>query len=134
MLTIIDAGRPVEVEGRVEGGRALLSPAALRDALGWEIHDGTLCNDTMCVPLPAASPLASASILDLADVAAALDRPLAVDGGEHAAYLGVSARERGAALASLIAPDFSLPDLAGRQHTLSGHRGKKVLLVAWASW
>ena len=37
------------------------------------------------------------------------------------------------ALASLIAPDFTLPDLDGRPHTLSAHRGKKVFLVAWAS-
>ena len=32
------------------------------------------------------------------------------------------------------APDFSLPDLAGRLHTLSDYRGKKVLLIAYASW
>jgi len=32
------------------------------------------------------------------------------------------------------APDFALPDLAGRTHTLAEHRGKKILLVAWASW
>jgi hypothetical protein len=38
------------------------------------------------------------------------------------------------ALRSLEAPDFSLPDVAGRMHALSDHRGKKVLLVTWASW
>ena len=32
------------------------------------------------------------------------------------------------------APDFTLPDLEGRLHSLSEHRGKKVLLVTWASW
>ena len=32
------------------------------------------------------------------------------------------------------APDFTLPDLAGQIHTLSDYRGKKVLLVAYASW
>jgi peroxiredoxin len=45
-----------------------------------------------------------------------------------------SARERTAALASLEAPDFTLPDPAGRPHRLSDYRGKKVLLVTWASW
>jgi hypothetical protein len=134
MLTIIDAGRATEVDARVDAGRVLLSPEALRDALGWELHDGTLCNDTMCVPLPAASRLASGGPLDLAEVAAALDRPLALDAGEGAAYLGVSARERAADLASLQAPDFTLPDLAGRPHRLGEHRGEKVLLVVWASW
>jgi hypothetical protein len=67
-------------------------------------------------------------------LAAAGDRPLAVDHEEGAAYLGVSAAARAAQLASLHAPDFSLPDLAGRRHSLSEHRGKKVLLVAFASW
>jgi peroxiredoxin len=51
-----------------------------------------------------------------------------------AAFLGASARERSQALAAQQAPDFSLPDLDGRLHTLREHRGQKILLVAWASW
>jgi hypothetical protein len=66
--------------------------------------------------------------------AAAEGRPVAVDQEERAAYLGVTARARAAALASLEAPDFTLPDLDGRLHSLAEHRGKKVLLVAYASW
>ena len=50
------------------------------------------------------------------------------------AYLGVSAEERGRRLASLEAPDFTLPDLDGRLHSLSDHRGAKVFLVAYGSW
>lgn len=134
MMTLIDAGRAVDVDARVEGERVLLSEAALREALGWELHEGTLCNDTMCVPLPAGSSLAAGKPLDLAEVAAVLDRPLALDVAEGAAYLGASARERADTLKSLIAPDFTLPDLAGRAHSLAEHRGKKVLLVVWASW
>lgn len=134
MLTLIDSGRAVDVDARVDAGRVLLSEATLREALGWELHEGTLCNDTMCVPLPAGSSLAAGGALDLAEVAAVLDRPLALDAAEGAAYLGASARERADTLASLIAPDFTLPDLAGRPHTLAEHRGQKVLLVVWASW
>ena len=48
--------------------------------------------------------------------------------------LGEDAGARSAALESLEAPDFALPDLDGRVHTLSEHRGKKVLLATWASW
>jgi len=61
-------------------------------------------------------------------------RPVALDLDERAAYLGVPASARAAALASLEAPDFTLPGLDGRPHTLSAHRGTKVLLVAYASW
>jgi peroxiredoxin len=34
----------------------------------------------------------------------------------------------------LMAPDFTLPDLSGTPRRLSDLRGKKVLLVTWASW
>ena len=67
-------------------------------------------------------------------LAAAGDRPLAVDREEGVAYIGASAISRAAQLASLEAPDFRLPDLEGRGHSLSEHRGQKVLLVAYASW
>ena len=66
--------------------------------------------------------------------AEASGRPVALDVDERAAYLGVSASSRAKTLASLEAPDFTLPDLDGRLHSLSQHRGKKVLLVAYASW
>ena len=54
------------------------------------------------------------------------------DGGVW--VLGTAAADRAAALRSLEAPDFTLPDRTGRLHSLSEHRGKKVLLVSWASW
>jgi hypothetical protein len=134
MFTLIDQDRTHDVAARVEGGRVLLSAEALRDALGWELHEGTLCNDAMCVPLPAGSRLGDGGAFDLAEVAATLGRPLALDVDAGAAFLGASAGERAQTLGSLMAPDFTLPDLAGRSHTLSSFRGKKVFMVAWASW
>lgn len=32
------------------------------------------------------------------------------------------------------APDFTLTDIAGKQHKLSDYRGKNVMLVFWATW
>jgi hypothetical protein len=133
-FTIIDAERAVPVRARIIAEHVLLDPTALKDALGWEIHDGLLCNDAMCIPLAAENALVRAGGIDLAGLARALDRPLAIDTEEGAAFLGASARERSQALAAQQAPDFSLPDLDGRLHTLHEHRGKKILLVAWASW
>ena len=37
-------------------------------------------------------------------------------------------------LGSAIAPDFELPNRQGEMVRLSGFRGKKVLVVTWASW
>ena len=48
-------------------------------------------------------------------------------------YFGLRADQR-QGLASLTGPDFSLPDMAGKMHSLAEFRGKKILLVTWASW
>ncbi|MDQ3328067.1 MAG: peroxiredoxin family protein, partial [Chloroflexota bacterium] len=40
----------------------------------------------------------------------------------------------GAVLTSAEAPDLELPDLDGTPFRLSALRGRKVLLLAWASW
>jgi hypothetical protein len=134
MFTLIDAGKPVEIDAAIGGDRVRLAPAAMKEALGLELHDNLLCSETMCIPLQQDAPLEDDGAIDLAALAGALDRPLAIDVAERVAFLGVSARERADELASLQAPDFTLPDLDGRSHSLAGQRGKKVLLVAWASW
>ena len=64
----------------------------------------------------------------------ALGQPIVIDSEERVVALGTAASDRAASMASLEAPDFELPDLAGRMHTLSEHRGKKALLIAYASW
>ena len=81
-----------------------------------------------------ATVVAAAEGSALARRAETAGRPVAVDLDERVAYLGVSASARAKALGSLEAPDFTLPDLDGRPHSLSQQRGKKVLLVAYASW
>ena len=48
--------------------------------------------------------------------------------------VGETAAARRARQATLEAPDFRLPDLEGRMHTLSQYRGRRVFLVSWASW
>lgn len=127
-FTIIDDGRATDVPARIDGSDVVLGADALERALGWHLTPDGLCRDAMCLPMPPASELA------LGRIAQALGRPVVVDVEERAAYLGVSAQERASALASLDAPDFTLPDLDGRPHSLHEHRRKKVLLVAYASW
>ena len=133
-FVLIDAGHPLAVAVVVNGGQVWLPADAVKAALGWELKPEGLCRGDVCVPVPASSPITTGDGIDLAGLAGLLRRPLALDLEERAAYLGAPAADRGAALASLDAPDFTLPDLEGRAHTLSEHRGKKVLLVAYASW
>jgi hypothetical protein len=133
-FSIIDDGKSIAVPARLSGGAVRLSRGALEQALGWTLKPEGLCRGGACVPVRAGSALETAEGVDLAGVATVLGRPVAIDVEERAAYLGVGADDRARSLASLEAPDFTLPDLAGGLHSLGEHRGKKVLLVAYASW
>lgn len=133
-LTLIDDGNAVELAARFRADGVRLRAEDVRDALGWELKPEGLCRAGVCIPARGDADLAAADGIDLAALARLLGRPLALDLDERAAYLGSSARERAAQLATLQAPDFTLPDLAGVPHALSDHRGKKVLLIAYASW
>jgi hypothetical protein len=134
---LFDDAREVSVDARVHGGRVSIAPAALRQALGWELKPEGLCRDATCVPVrdrTALVPDEADGGIDLEAFAAALGRPVAIEAEAGVAALGVAANERASQLATLEAPDFELPDLDGRLHRLSEHRGKKVLLIAYASW
>jgi len=131
-FTLIDDGTEHRVDAEIRGERVLLSADAVRNALGWDLKPQGLCRGDVCVPVRDASLKRGAGI-DLAILAEHLDRPLALE-LPIAAYVGASASTRGDQLASLEAPDFTLPDLDGKPHSLSDYRGRKVLLVAYASW
>jgi len=134
LFTLIDGERVTSLRASIDGDAVRVAPDVLRDATGWELKPEGLCQGDLCVPVRDPASLADAEGVDLAAFARALDRPLALDVAERAAALGTSAAERSARLATLEAPDFSLPDLHGRMHTLSSHRGKKALLIVYASW
>jgi hypothetical protein len=133
-FTLLDCGVRHEVPATLRDGRVRIPAAALEEALGWALRDEGLCRGDACVPVRDRSALLADDGIDLEELARVLDRPLALDAAEGAAAIGVPASDRSAALVTLDAPDFTLPDLQGRLHSLSDHRGKKVLLIAYASW
>jgi hypothetical protein len=134
-LTIVQPTAEAEVDAALDGGRVLVAGDDLGRATGWERKPEGLCRGDVCVPVrDAAAVDGPGATVDLTGVAALLRRPLVVDADASAAFLGEAAADRASALQSGIAPDFTLPDLDGRRHTLSDHRGTKVFLVAWASW
>ena len=134
-LTIVQPSAEATVDARLDGGRVLLDGAALERGTGWERKPEGLCRGDVCVPVRDTTAVDGPDgTVDLAGVATLLHRPLVVDADAGAAFLGEAAAERAQALQSGMAPDFTLPDLGGRLHTLSDHRGTKVFLVAWASW
>jgi len=133
-ITLIDESRPVTVDAIIHGDWIRLSPAALERALGWQLKPEGLCRTDTCVPIRDRAALVTDEGVDLAAVARLLDRPLAMEPAPEVVVLGASATDRAGRLATMEAPDFTLPDLDGRLHSLRDQRGKKTLLIAWASW
>ncbi len=131
-LTLLHDGRSDEI-AVADPARPAIPAGALEETLGWDLQPEGLCQGPMCIPVDQ-SALVREDGLDLGVLAGALQRPLVIDEKHTVASLGASHHERGDALASLVAPDFTLPDLDGNLHSLGDQRGKKVLLVAYASW
>lgn len=131
-VVVTDEARPVGAERR--GERLLVAVGDLPAATGWTLEEQGLCHGEVCVPVPDRGRLVEDGLVDLAVLGEVLHRPTVVDAAEGVAAMTEPAAERAAALASMVAPEVTLPDLDDRPVSLSDFTGKKKLLVAWASW
>ncbi len=136
--TVVYRNRSTEVEdAAAEGDRLWLSSNDLYKATGWELKPEGACQGDVCIPLPRGREsefVRQGGGFNLPALAGLLEEPVLHDEQGSVWVFGESARARRDALASLEAPDFVLPDLDGQLHSLSEQRGKKILLVSWASW
>jgi hypothetical protein len=139
--TIIQDDKPLRFERAIDDSNALwLGAAELKRLAGWELKPQGICRGDLCVPIPPGresefvSKRDGASWLNFTALADQMGKPWAGDSKHRVWYFGAEASERGSALRSMQAPDFELPDLDGKLHRLSDYRGKKVFLLAWASW
>jgi len=98
---------------------------------GWEPKPEGLCRGEVCVPAPGS--LRDDGTIDVEVVAKRLGMPLVHD-DEHELWAHGPATVSGRALTTVVAADPELIDREGRPFRLSSLHGRKVLLVAWASY
>jgi len=113
--------------------------ADLTRATGYEVKPQGVCRKELCVPLPKnksdyITKHGSNTWFNLSGFARLTHQAAAHDAMRGAWYFGPRADIQNSYLSSLSAPNFTLPDMNGMMHSLSDFRGKKVLLVTWASW
>ena len=113
-----------------------LETETLDATTGWTLKPAGVCRDEVCVPLPNGreSEFVNSDSFNIAAFARYMGQPVLHDRARQTWAVGEAAETRASALRSLYAPDFTLPDMAGLEHTLSDYRGRKVFLVSWASW
>ncbi len=99
-----------------------------------------VCRDVLCYPIPKARKAAflstqgKATWFNLSEFARLTKQPAAYDAENSTWFFGPRPEEQNQFVSSLIAPNFRLPDANGKLRSLSEFRGKKVLLLTWASW
>lgn len=98
-------------------------------ATGWAARPEGMCKGDVCVPAPGAVIDGS---IDVEAVAGRLGMALVHDSAHDVWALGPESGGR--ALTTAVAPELELPDADGNPFKLSAMHGRKVLLVAWASW
>jgi hypothetical protein len=132
MTNVITDSGVADVAGRTDGDSLWLASSDVERATGWEPKPEGLCRGDVCVPLR--DSFAREGQIDVAEFWRFTRRQVVRDEAGSAWMLASGSSDRRQALESLQAPDFTLPDMHGVNHTLSAYRGKKVFLSTWASW
>jgi hypothetical protein len=96
----------------------------------FELKPQGACRADLCIPVP--KDLRSGPWFNLTGFARRTRQSVVSDSGVWS-FSEIPAT-RGDFYQSRVAPDFAVPDRKGRLVHLSDFRGKKVLVITWASW
>ena len=114
--------------------------ADLKTATGFVNKPQGVCRDELCFPLPKKrraeflQAQGKTTWFNLTEFARLLKQPVAHDAEQATWYFGLRPEVQNSYTSNFKAPNFTLPDKNGKLHSLSDFRGKKVLIVTWASW
>ena len=99
---------------------------------GFELKPQGACRADLCIPIP--KTLVRGEYFNLTAFAKKAGQPVVAEPGARVWSFGEMQALGGGLANSRIAPDFELPDRLGRPVHLAGFRGKKALVITWASW
>ena len=127
-------GQVTAVELSEQSGKVSVSNLVLEQATGWSLKSEGLCRDQVCVPVRNVQALIKDDQVDLAEFARLVQQNIVIDTQRKVVVFGEQAQIRGTEMATLEAPNFTLPDIHGRQVSFSDYNRRKRLLLAWSSW
>jgi len=130
-VTALFADRAVRLDkARVEKGDLWIPAVDMIKVNEFEIKPQGACRKDLCIPLP--KDMKSKGWVNLSGFARKVKQSV-VNDGEYWSFSEMPVLSSGF-LESRIAPDFSVKNRNGDSIQLSQFRGKKVLLLTWASW
>jgi hypothetical protein len=132
-LTVIDESGSHSFE-KVGFGNLGVSANSFSHATGWTLKAEGLCKDEVCVPVRDTATMSDGASIDVAEFARVTDRKTVIDAARNVVALGEQASARAESMATLDAPNFTLPDINGNLVSLSDFAHRKKLILAWSSW
>lgn len=114
--------------------------AELTRATGFVLKPQGVCRDELCFPIPKQRKgdflvrRGKLTWFNLSAFARLVKQPVAHDEKLGSWCFGPRPEAQSAYVRTLEAPNFALPDRNGKLRSLADFRGKKVLLITWASW
>jgi hypothetical protein len=99
---------------------------------GFALKPQGACRADLCIPIP--KTMVRGEYFNLTAFAKKAGQPMVAEPGARVWSFGEMQALGGGLANSRIAPDFEVPDRLGRPVHLAGFRGKKALVITWASW
>jgi hypothetical protein len=99
---------------------------------GFELKPQGACRADLCVPIP--KDMTRGDYFNLTAFAKKAGQPVVAEPAARVWSFGEMQALGGGLARSRIAPDFEVPDRLGRPRHLAGFRGRKALVITWASW
>lgn len=139
--TVLYRGQAIDISQSLPDVNELwVTPTDLTRINGFALKPEGVCREEICIPVlqdrdsDMVVTRSGQRWFNVTGLAKKLEQVYVVD-GEHGIWsFSEIPLLRRSFLADAVAPDFELPDRHGKTVKLSDFRGKKVLLVTWASW
>lgn len=139
--TVLYEGATVELATTLPDATDLwIQPGDLTRVNGFELKPEGACIDDICVPVRQDEDSdifvrrAGQSWFNVSELASRLKQATVVDHDAGVFSFGAIPARRTSLINQRRAPDFSLQDKDGNTVRLSDFKGKKVMLLTWASW
>ena len=140
-VTVLYDDQVIEVERTLADPNDLwVVPSDLPRVNGFELKPEGACLDELCVPVRQDRDSemfvtrGGQGWFNVTALARKLEQAYVADHDHRVWSFGEILVTRNHFLRSAMAPDFTLPNRDGDLVRLSDFRGKKVLIVTWASW
>jgi hypothetical protein len=99
---------------------------------GFELKPQGACRADVCIPIP--KDMTRGEYFNLSAFANKAGQSVVAEPAARVWSFGEMQALGGGLANSRVAPDFNVPDRVGRAVHLASFRGKKALVITWASW